>query len=61
MKAVKCENIVELYDAIETDNSFYMVIEYCDNVLDNHKASLDTLDKKYSIIIDVIKGFIALS
>lgn len=61
MKTVKSDNTVELYEAIETAHSFYLAIELCDTSLDTYRTQLDTLDKKYAIILDVIRGFKTLS
>ena len=63
LKSINHENIVKYYDSYEEDNSFYIIMEYCDNsdlsdFIKKYKKDGKLIDENiiYIIVLDICKG-----
>ena len=63
LKNINHENIVNYYDSYEEDNSFYIIMEYCDNsdlsdFIKKYKKEGKLINENiiYKIVLDICKG-----
>ena len=63
LKNITHDNFVKYYDSFKDNNSFYIIMEYCDNsnlkkFINLHKKNKELIEEKvlYFIILDICKG-----
>ena len=65
MKAVRSENIVGLYDVMESSNNYYIIQELCDTDLEHFLKSRPggVLDEKDAVklLTEICNGFLTLA
>lgn len=63
MESLKNPNIVQIIDVLQTENNYYLIIEYCnDGDLDKLLFKSNSIDHNdhYKFLIDMLKAFITL-
>ena len=65
MKAVHSENIVQLFDVMESSNNYYIIQELCDGDLEHYMKSKPggvlEEDEAINLLGEICNGFIALA